>query len=86
MTRKNKIRPQSRPSGFKKGLEAITAQAGLQKLPTPALVATIDTMIGILHDRGILIRDWDEKDKVVQKIRCIGGKVYILAPSEKTRQ
>lgn len=86
MAKKRKFRPQSKPSSFKKGLEATAAQAGLSKLPTMALVATIDTMIGILHDRGVQIRDWDEKDKVVQKMKCIGGKVYILAPKEKPRQ
>ena len=66
----------------KKQLEAKAAETGLTKLPTMALVATIDTMIGILRDRGHKIRDWDEKDKVVQKMKYIGGKVYILAPRE----
>ena len=67
---------------FKKQVDAKAAQAGLTQLPTMALVATIDTMIGILRDRGHKIRDWDEKDKVVQKMKYIGGKVYILAPKE----
>lgn len=90
MAKKKKKRPQGRsqhrPQGkaptFKQQLEATAENAGLTKLPTPALVATIDTMIGILRDRGIKIRDWDEKDKVVEKMKCIGGKVFILAPIE----
>lgn len=86
MKGKHKKRPLPRkpgkPFSFKKELEATAANAGLAKLPTPALVATIDTMIGILQDRGIKIRDWDEKDKVVQKMKCIGGRVFILAPRE----
>ena len=76
-----------KPGGFRQRMDeaAAMANAAMAKLPT-TIVATIDTMIGVLNSQGIKIRDWDDKDKVVQKIRCIGGKVYILAPSEKTRQ
>ncbi len=82
MSKKRKKRPQGKPSPFRKQVDATAARAGLTKLPTMALVATIDTMIAILQERGIKIRDWDEKGKVVQKMKCIGGKVYILAPDE----
>ena len=87
MSKKHRKRPFGRPTGklppnFKKQLEAKAAQTGLNRLPTMSIVATIDTMIGILRDRGHKIRDWDEKDKVVQKMKYIGGKVYILAPRE----
>ena len=84
---KSKKPPKKRHTGkapsFKKQVDAKAAQAGLTKLPTMALVATIDTMIGILRDRGHKIRDWDDKSKVVQKMKCIGNKVYILAPHEQ---
>jgi len=87
MSKKRKKAPGRRPTGkaptFKRQVDAKAAQAGLTQLPTMALVATIDTMIGILRDRGHEIRDWDDKDKVVQKMKCIGGKVYILAPHEQ---
>ena len=72
-----------KPSNFKKQLEAKAAETGLTKLPTMSLVATINTMIGILQDRGIKIRDWDDKTKVLHRMKCIGGKVYILAPHEQ---
>ena len=78
----------SKPGDFRQRMDkaAAMANAAMAKLPTTAIVGTIDTMIGVLRRRGIQIRDWDDKDKVVQKIRCIGGKVYILAPSEKPQQ
>lgn len=85
MSKKRKKRPPGRTSNFKKQLEVKAARTGLTRLPTIALVATIDTMIGILQDRGVKIWDWDNKDKVVQKIKCIGGKVYILAHSEQPK-
>lgn len=59
------------------------ATAELQGLPTFAIVAAINNMIDVLRQRGQEIRDWDEKDKVIQKMSIIGGKVYTLAPSEK---
>ena len=77
------MRKSGKPASFKKELEATAANAGLTKRPTPALVAVIDTIIGILQDRGVIIRDWDDKDKVVRKMRCIGSRVFILAPREK---
>lgn len=86
MGKKRKKPPFVRRTGkapiSKKQLEAKAAETGLTKLPTISLVATINTMLGILQDRGLQIRDWDEKDKVVQKMKYIGGKVYILAPRE----
>ena len=82
-SKKPKRRHTGKVPSFKKQVDAKAAQAGLTQLPTMALVATIDTMIGILRDRGHKIRDWDEKDKVVQKMKCIGGKDYILAPHEQ---
>ena len=82
-SKKPKRGPPVKAPSFKKQVDAKAAQAGLTKLPTMALVATIDTMIGILRDRGHKIRDWDDKSKVVQKMKCIGNKVYILAPHEQ---
>ena len=59
-----------KPGGFRQRMDeaAAMANAAMAKLPTTAIVATIDTMIGVLNSRGIKIRDWDDKDKVVQKI------------------
>lgn len=84
--KRKKTGPRPRPksgSTFKQQVDATAAKNGLTRLPTMALVATIDTMIGILQERGYQIRDWDDKGKVVQKMKCIGNKVYILAPHEQ---
>lgn len=84
MSKKRKKGPFGRPkpSNLKKQLEARAAETGLNRLPTLSIISTIDTLIGILRGRGYKIRDWDDKDKVVQKIKYIGGKVFILAPHE----
>ena len=51
-SKKPKRKPTGKAPSFKKQVDAKAAQAGLTQLPTMALVATIDTMIGILRDRG----------------------------------
>lgn len=84
---KSKKPPKKRHTGkapsFKKQVDARAAQAGLTQLPTMSLVATINTMLGILQDRGLQIRDWDDRSKVVHKLKVIRGNVYILAPHEQ---
>jgi len=90
---KRKKKPSHRSAPFKtaskastkKQAAAVGAYNELRQLPTPALVSTINTMVEILLDRGVAIRDWDEKDKVIQKVKMIGGKVYILAPRERPK-
>lgn len=76
----------SKSVSFKKAVEMRAAQASLRTLPIPALVGTIDTMIGILRERGVVIRDWDDRDKVVHRMKFIGNQVFILAPREKPEQ
>jgi Mor family transcriptional regulator len=80
--KQNRAKRKAAPS-FKEKVDATAAQAGLRTLPVSALVATIDIMVGILRERGIEVRDWDEKEKVVQRVTIIGGKVYFLAPGGK---
>lgn len=80
MKKSNKRRKKPSPQ---KASDLTAAQELLRGLPVQALVSTINMMMGIIQDRGFKIRDWDEKDKVAQKMSVIGGRVYILAPREK---
>ena len=75
----------SAKAAAKKKADAAGAWDELRQLPTQALISTIDTMVGILQERGVAIRDWDEKDKVIQKVKMIGGKAYTLAPRERPK-
>lgn len=61
-----------------KEAKARGAEAQLRELPPLALVGTINTMIGILKERGFPVVDWDSRDKSVYKLIFQGGKVYIL--------
>lgn len=77
------MKKSKKPVSIKKAAEMRAAQASLRALPIPALVGTIDTMIGILRERGVVIRDWDDRDKVVHRMKFIGNQVFILAPREQ---
>ncbi|MBS6347211.1 MAG: hypothetical protein KH443_00200 [Oscillospiraceae bacterium] len=63
--------------------EASKAFAELETLPTFALVITMNAINTALRQRGQAIRDWDQRDKVIQKFSVLGGKVYALAPSSR---
>ena len=47
--------------------EASKAFAELETLPTFALVVTMNAINTALRQRGQAIRDWDQRDKVIQK-------------------
>lgn len=55
----------------------------MKQLPVSAMVASIEMQIDILRERGIEIRDWDNKDRTLRQIRILGGKAYFLADTEK---
>ena len=60
-----------------------TKQPQLRDMPTFALLAVMNEILGILQERKLEARDWDQKEKVVRKFSSIGGKVYALATEEE---
>lgn len=54
----------------------------VNNVPTPLILRNIEQQIELLSQRGIRIRDWDNKDRVLKQVRIIGGKVYFLAATE----
>lgn len=56
----------------------------MRELPVSAMIASMEMQVDILSQRGVEIRDWDNKDRVLKQIRIIGGKAYFLA-EEKPR-
>ncbi len=68
------------PGGFQASPGKAQAMASLQRLSTPALAALLDTAVAVLRGRGVTVQDWDEKGRTIQRVTCIGGRVFILAP------
>ena len=54
----------------------------IYEMPLPLVLRDIEQNIELLSQRGIRIRDWDNKDRVLTQVRIIGGKVYFLAATE----
>lgn len=54
----------------------------IYEMPLPLVLRNIEQNIELLSQRGIKIRDWDSKDRVLKQVRIIGGKVYFLAATE----
>ncbi len=81
MAKKRRHKVGMRPRPQKPPSEAqASAISEMEALPTFALVATMDAIKDVLLRRGQPIRDWDEKDRAIQKFSFLGGKVYALAP------
>ena len=56
-----------------------TALNTMRGLPTYALLQAMENILKILKERGQEVRDFDHKEKVVQQVRLVGMKPYILA-------
>lgn len=51
----------------------------MRQLPVSAMLSSIEMQISILQERGVEIRDWENKDRVLKQVRILGGKAYFLA-------
>lgn len=71
----------TKPFGMSSSLADATQL--MKQLPVSAMVSSIEMQIDILRERGIEIRDWDNKDRTLRQIRILGGKAYFLADTEK---
>ena len=51
----------------------------MRALPIPAILSSMEMQIKVLKERGVEIKDWDNKEKTLKQIRMLGGKVYFFA-------
>lgn len=75
----NRKSPKNKPDG-KLGISNL--MKFIYEMPLPLVLRNIEQNIELLSQRGIRIRDWDNKDRVLTQVRIIGGKVYFLAATE----
>lgn len=52
-------------------------------IPLVTMCQSIQLLINELKERGIKVYDFDNKDKAVEQIQIIRGKVYFLAAREE---
>ena len=51
-------------------------------VPTLTICQSIQLLINELAERGVYIKDFDDKDKSLKQIQSIGGKLYYLSEKE----
>lgn len=76
MAKRNKRKP------FGMNSSLADATQVMRQLPVSAMLASIEMQIDILRERGVEIRDWESKDRVLRQVRMMGGKVYFLAAED----
>ena len=70
------------PLNYSNKSDDVTIQSSvnmMEKFPVQALLQTIEVIILALRRQGHVLRDFDNKKKVVQQVRLIGGKPYFLS-------
>ena len=72
-----KGKPKRKPFGMNSSLADATQV--MRQLPVSAMLSSIEMQINILQERGVEIRDWENKDRVLKQVRILGGKAYFLA-------
>jgi len=63
---------------------AATIQKLVDSMPTSILILQLNSTIKMLEQRGVVIRDWDNKKKIVRSIRAFGGRYFMLATEDTT--
>lgn len=55
----------------------------LSFMPLSGLLSLYNTILAVAADRGILLLDWEHKNRAIQEIRVLGGKTYFFATEVK---
>ena len=81
---RRKLDKDQRKKHFSGQAEAATEQPDFSGVPLATVCQSIQLLINELQRRGFPVYDFDNKDKFVQGIHIIQGKVYFLAAKEES--
>lgn len=62
--------------------ETVSEQPDFSAVPLATICQSIQLLINELRSRGIPVYDFDHKDKALQQIQILHGKVFFLAAKE----
>lgn len=81
MKRKKKPKPKTETKKLFLPPLSQTAQMRnfLLQMPVPALLSSLETTVNILTEKGIEIKDWEDKERCLVQFRQLGGKCYFFA-------
>lgn len=51
----------------------------LSFMPVSGLLALLNTILKVAAERGILLQDWEHKNRTIKEIATLGGKTYFFA-------
>ncbi len=77
MAKRKKVNPFGMNSSLQDAVQV------MKQLPVSAILASMEMQIDTLAERGIEIRDWENKDRVLKQVRIMGGKAYFLADTKE---
>ncbi len=55
----------------------------LRNTSVPILLNTIELMVCLLQEKGVEVKDWDDKTRTLKQIRRIGNGIYFFAETER---
>lgn len=58
------------------------AELDFSQVPLATMCQSIQLLVNELYERGYPLYDYDQKDRSLQQIQIIQGKVYFLAAKE----
>ena len=76
------LKKDQRKKTFPRQAAAASEQPDFSGVPLATVCQSIQLLINELQRRGFPVYDFDNKDKFVQGIQIIQGKVYFLAAKE----
>lgn len=80
--KKRKLHKDQGSKHFSRHTKAATEQPDFSSVPLATMCQSIQLLINELYRRGFPVYDFDNKDKFIQGIQIIQGKVYFLAAKE----
>lgn len=81
-TQRRKSEKDQRKKHFSGQAAVATEQPDFSGVPLATMCQSIQLLINELYSRGYPVFDFDNKDKFIQGIQIIQGKVYFLAAKE----
>lgn len=79
---RRKSQREQRNKSFSQQAAAASEQPDFSNVPLATMCQSIQLLINELYSRGYPVYDFDNKDKFIQGIHIIQGKVYFLAAKE----
>lgn len=55
-------------------------------LPSSDTVEIINAMLGRLRQLGVVVHDWEHKDRVLVRLQRVGPRVYFMAVSDSPKK